>query len=205
MYSKCYPIITAHNTRQVAKEAPSQEKRCTLEHIDGNWYILTNHTPDVAKQYPLYIESFKYSTPHHLVESEKFNILYPDLSTITSTADKLRWYRYKHSLLQKDVALIIGVDRTTYSRYETNENDFYPIEHINKLSELYDVPITELLDDYNLFLYNDQGEQIRAIRQGLGLTQSAYAKMLGVPLGTLKKWEQNRVRIFKSTWDKYFK
>lgn len=165
---------------------------------------MTKHTLEVAKYFPIYIKSFRFSTPHHLVESEKFNIQYADPSRITSTADKLRWYRHKHSLLQKEVAQILGIDRGTYSRYETDENDYYPIEHMDKLAVIYDIPVTELLDDYNLFLYHNQGKQIRAMRLDLGLSQSAYAKILGVPLGTLKNWEQNRVRVFKSTWKKHF-
>ena len=32
-----------------------------------------------------------------------------------------------------------------------------------------------------------------------------YAKIIGVHPGSLKKWELNSVRIFKSTWEKYFK
>ena len=32
-----------------------------------------------------------------------------------------------------------------------------------------------------------------------------YADKLGVSLGNLKHWEQNRKQIFKSTWEKYFK
>ena len=75
---------------------------------------------------------------------------------------------------------------------------------MEKLAESYDVPVEELLDEYNLFLYKGQGEQIRKIRQGLGLTQKQYAEQLGVPPGTLKQWEQNRVRIYKSTWEKHF-
>ena len=39
----------------------------------------------------------------------------------------------------------------------------------------------------------------------LGLTQKEYAEKLGVSLGNLKHWEQNRKQIFKSTWEKYFK
>ena len=31
------------------------------------------------------------------------------------------------------------------------------------------------------------------------------ADKLGVSLGNLKHWEQNRKQIFKSTWEKYFK
>ena len=38
-----------------------------------------------------------------------------------------------------------------------------------------------------------------------GMTQTEYAKHLGVPVGTLKKWEQNKVRMFRSTWERCFK
>ena len=31
------------------------------------------------------------------------------------------------------------------------------------------------------------------------------ADKLGVSLGSLKQWEQNRKQIFKSTWEKYFR
>ena len=50
-----------------------------------------------------------------------------------------------------------------------------------------------------------QANQIKAIRTKLGLTQKQYADKLGVSLGSLKHWEQNRKQIFKSTWEKYFK
>lgn len=76
---------------------------------------------------------------------------------------------------------------------------------MEKLAELYDVPVEELLDGYNLFLYKGQGEQIQKIRQGLGLTQKQYAQRLGVSFDNLRKWEQNRVRIYKSTWEKHFR
>ena len=50
-----------------------------------------------------------------------------------------------------------------------------------------------------------QANQIKAIRMKLGLTQKQYADKLGVSLGNLKHWEQNRKQIFKSTWEKYFR
>ena len=56
-----------------------------------------------------------------------------------------------------------------------------------------------------IYLRNGQGNQIKAIRMKLGLTQRQYADKLGVSLGNLKHWEQNRKQIFKSTWEKYFK
>ena len=83
--------------------------------------------------------------------------------------------------------------------------DLYPPEHMEKIAQLFEVPVDTLLDDYNLFLRNGQGNQIKAIRTKLGLTQKQYADKLGVSLGNLKHWEQNRKQIFKSTWEKYFK
>ena len=77
--------------------------------------------------------------------------------------------------------------------------------HIERIARLFEVPVETLLDDYNLFLRNGQGDQIKAIRTKLGLTQRQYADKLGVSLCSLKQWEQNRKQIFKSTWERYFK
>lgn len=148
---------------------------------------------------------FPLLAPRKLLDAQKFNIRYTDPSQITEIADKLRWYRYQHALMQKEVAEQIGIDRNTYIHYEEYGRDYYPIEHMEKLAELYDVPVEELLDGYNLFLYKGQGEQIQKIRQGLGLTQKQYAQRLGVSFDNLRKWEQNRVRIYKSTWEKHFR
>lgn len=89
--------------------------------------------------------------------------------------------------------------------YEEYGKDFYPIEHMEKIAQLFEVSVETLLDDYNLFLRKGQGEQIKAIRLKLGLTQKAYAEKLGVSLGNLKQWEQNRKQISKSTWERYFR
>ena len=148
---------------------------------------------------------FPLLAPRKLLDAQKFNIRYTDPSQITEIADKLRWYRYQHALMQKEVAEQIGIDRNTYIHYEEYGRDYYPIEHMEKLAGLYGVPVEDLLDEYNLFLYKGQGEQIQKIRQGLGLTQKQYAERLGVPLDHLKKWEQNHVRIYKSTWRSIFR
>ena len=148
---------------------------------------------------------FPLLAPRKLLDAQKFNIRYTDPSQITEIADKLRWYRYQHALMQKEVAEQIGIDRNTYIHYEEYGRDYYPIEHMEKLAELYDVPVEELLDGYNLFLYKGQGEQIQKIRQGLGLTQKQYAQRLGVSFDNLRKREQNRARIYKSTWEKHFR
>ena len=156
----------------------------------------------VVKFTPLFIHSFPLLAPHHLLESEKFNIRFSDPSEITEIADKLRWYRYKKALLQREVADYIGVDRSTYIHFEEAGRDYYPIENMEKLAVLFGVPVIDLLDEYNLFLYNGQVRQIREMRERRNLTQAEFARRLGVPLGTLKEWERGRNQISKASWEK---
>ena len=154
---------------------------------------------------PLYIHTFKLFQPHTIAEAEKFNITYSDPSTLTTTADKLRYYRYKKALLQKDVANYAGIDRATYGSYEENKRDYYPIDTMGKIAELLEVDIVELLDEYNLFLYHGQGQQIKTLRKSMGLLQREFAKLYGVDRHTIVKWETDKVQIFKSTWEKLYK
>jgi putative transcriptional regulator len=35
---------------------------------------------------------------------------------------------------------------------------------------------------------------VRAVREKLGLSQEAFAKALRIPVGTIRNWEQNRVK-----------
>lgn len=149
---------------------------------------------------PLYIHSFRLVQPHALAETEKFNLLYTDPSQIDNIADKLRWYRYQRGLLQQDVADYAGLDRSTYSSYESTLRDYYPIEMMEKIAELFAVPVTDLLDEFNLFLYNGQGRQDKEMRQRRQMTQAEYARRISVPLDTLKEWERDRMYISKLTW-----
>ena len=167
-------------------------------------YVLAANVAGTLKVAPLQILKFPVVLPHKFLDAEKFNLRFSDASEITEIADKLRWYRYQKGLRQRDAADYAGIDRSTYIHYEEAGRDFYPKEHMEKLAELFEVPLEDLLDDYNLFLLRGQGEQIKAIRQRLGLTQKVYAAQLGVPLQKFKRWEQGNVQIFKSTWEKYF-
>ena len=73
-----------------------------------------------------------------------------------TVSDKLKWYRYQNGLLQSQVAKAMGVDRTTYSRYEENVLESYSLDKLSKAAMLFGIDITALLDEYNLFLYHGQ-------------------------------------------------
>ena len=151
---------------------------------------------------PFYIHSFKFVTHKNVSEAQKFLSKFTDADEIKTVADKLRYYRYKKGLYKNDVADYIGIDRCTYKDYETLDRDYYPANMMDKIAELFEVDVYVLLDEYNKFLYDGQGKYIKELRNQLNITQKELAKMMGVELGKVKRWEQDKVRMFKYTWEK---
>ena len=205
LMSKYYPNIAELSKDEVAKQAPFGAKWRLLAQVEVRCYILISNISGSVKVAPLQILQFPVILPHKFQDAGKFNLQFSDFSEITETADKLRWLRYQKGLRQRDVADYAGIYRSTYIHYEEYGKDFYSPKHMEKIAQLFEVPVERLLDDYNLFLRNGQGKQIKAIRMKLGLTQREYADRLGISLCNLKQWEQNRKQLFKSTWEKYFK
>lgn len=126
----------------------------------------------------------------------------PNPQTLDTVSDKLKWYRYQNGLQQSDMAKIMEVDRTTYSRYEENVLEAYPLDKLEKSAKHFGIDITELLDKYNLFLYLGQGEQIKSFRKSLGLTKAELAQRLGVSLQKVRNWESEKVRVSRSMFEK---
>ncbi len=133
-----------------------------------------------------------------------FLLAYPDVSSLQTVGEKLKWYRLKHDLMQKECASVMQIDRSTYSAYEDNAVDAYPLDKLQKIAEYYHIDITKLLDDYNLFLLNDQGRQVRALRQEMHMTRNAFAEHYHIPVDTIKNWEMNRTRMSKQSFVKLF-
>ena len=163
--------------------------------------MMTRNPLNEVEYAPLYIHSFALIQPHKLVEAEKFNLRYTEPSQIHNISDKLRWHRYRLGLCQRDIAEKIGIGESTYAAYEDAGRDYYPIEIRARIADLFRLSVTDLLDAYNRFLYDGQGKQIKQLRQSRGMTQKEYASLIGVPLRSLKKWEQNKVKISKKMWE----
>lgn len=150
----------------------------------------------------MYLHSFRFITPKTVTEAQKFVLQYPNPAVITKIPDKLRYYRYKKGLHQIDIAKHLGINSGSYSLYEEYEKDYYAPETIDKIAEFLGVDAYDLLDDYNKFMYDGQGENIKKLRKQLNITQKELADMMNVDLCKVKRWEQNKVRMYKHTWEK---
>jgi transcriptional regulator with XRE-family HTH domain len=56
----------------------------------------------------------------------------------------LRRYRDKYNYTQQYVADVIGISRVAYRKWENNEVDF-SLSQLNKIAEVYDIPIHEII------------------------------------------------------------
>lgn len=205
MHRQCYSIITAISELEVVKDVPFKEKWRIFSHIGDFLHIMVRHSHDVVSYAPLYIHRFRFVQPHFLTEAEKFNITNCDPSKLVTVADKLRYYRYRSGLLQRETANHAGIERTTYSAYEEDVREYYPLDVLARIAELFDVDITDLLDAYNSFLYHGQSEQVKSLRRRTGLTQAKFAERYGVTKSQIKRWEQGKIRITKKMWEKLFR
>lgn len=123
-----------------------------LRSINENFFILYRTVNGRTYYAPLFVFSFSFLHFCKLTEGQRFLEAHPNPEKLSHIADKLKWYRYKKLLLQREVAEYTGIDRTTYIHYESKELDYYPVDKLEKLAELFGIDVIDLLDDYNRFI-----------------------------------------------------
>lgn len=113
---------------------------------------------------------------------------------------ELREYNF---LLQKDVAKVLNIDRSTYSTWEIGLK-IIPLKHLNTLSNYYDTSM-----DYILGLTNKKtkytklenldkkiiGNNIRKLRQNNNLSLRDLAKVLNTSSSTISAYETGKTTL----------
>ncbi len=202
MYRKCNTHITALFHIKQGNRVPSPLHWQVLQQENDHLFVLYRTFFGSVAYAPFYILRFPFYKVINVKQTKWYFERTEHPEQLVSTADKLRYYRCGKRLFQSEVADYAGINTSTYLSYESGGRDYYPIDKMKRIASLLDVDILELLDDYNRFLYDGQGKQIRKLRKSMGLTQYQFGKRMGVSTGAVKRWENDRVVIFKSTWEK---
>jgi transcriptional regulator with XRE-family HTH domain len=92
-----------------------------------------------------------------------------------------------------------------YRTIEEGMTQYIQKEYAERLAQLYGVPITHFIDEYNQFLYDGQAKRIRAYRKSLKLGMKPFARKYGIPLTSLRHWEKGLKTISRASWERYFK
>ena len=162
-------------------------------------------TEDAVTRYaPLYIHTFRLIAPHWSQKALQSGGQYRSYNEIPCGPKRLRWCREQKGLLQRQVAESVGLSRQQYMDLENGTASHCPNEIADKLATLFGVPVFDLLDDYNRFLYEGQGKLIQEYRTRLGLGESAFAKEYHIPARSLSAWELEQKRISRASWERYF-
>ncbi len=154
---------------------------------------------------PLYIHSFVLCAPRKILEATQFNRQYRRYEEIENIPDRLRWCRHSRGLLQTEVANRIGMTHNVYRTIEEGITQYIQKEFAERLAQLYGVPITHFIDEYNQFLYDGQAKRIRAYRKSLKLGIKPFSRKYGIPLTSLRHWEKGLKTISRASWERYFK
>lgn len=205
MRGKCYPLTDAFMVPNQYPQSRKEPRWRILAQVSENMYILCSALDGCVRYAPMYIHSFRPIAPRKILEAQLFNQQYQNYEDIPNVPDRLRWCRHHMGLMQKEVAELIGISRGHYIDFEVGYVDYYPKEIVDKLAELYGVPVDDLLDDYNRFLYKGQGKMIREYRESLGLKKKPFAQLMGISPNLLRAWEDHQKRMNINSWNKYFK
>ena len=102
--------------------------------------------------------------------------MYHSYADIPNPWDRLRWCRYGLDLLQKEVAVMVGMEEWLYRDLESGifHRSFTP-ELADKLAALYGIPVEDILDDYTLFLHRGGGAFLRRYREAKGWSRQQLA------------------------------
>ena len=168
-------------------------------------YILLSTLEDNVRFAPLYIHSFKLYAPHKILEATMMNQTYHTYEEITAIPDRLRWLRHSKGLMQREAARLAGVSRGVYMDIECGITQHLPECFLENLSRFYEVPRTDFPDEYNLFLYDGQTRRIIVYRRKLGMGRKPFCRYTGIPLSSLRGWEDGKKEVGRKSWEMYFK
>lgn len=113
---------------------------------------------------------------------------------------ELREYNF---LLQKDIAKVLNIDRSTYSTWETNLK-IIPLKHLNVLANYYDTSVDYILGlaikkvKYKKLDKLDKqriGNNIRKLRSDNNLTLRDLAKVLNTTSSTISAYETGKTLL----------
>lgn len=102
--------------------------------------------------------------------------------------DYLKEFRKKMGFTQQDIADILGVERSTYTYYETGKTEI-PTKKLHTLSKLYNIDINDFFDSNKIILNDPNKENSKKSEVGM-LTKEEKDLLVKIRLlGSSKRFE----------------
>lgn len=157
----------------------------SVYHSLPNAYILHRIKNGKVEYAPLFCIKLKVNNYKHY-SFDMFNEI--DDSTFGGAVKKQRIE--KHMTI-KQVADYVGISVDTLMRIEQNKYDLQNADKLRKLCDILDLDAQKICSPYQLFLLNNQGEQILKFRKDNHLTQKQLAELLNTDRQAVSRYENN--------------
>lgn len=117
--------------------------------------------------------------------------------------ERIKNIREEKDLKQKDIANIIGIDRSTYTSYEIGR-DTIPLKHLNTLCNYFNISIDYALGLTDIKRYKNERDNIdmelvskrlKTLRKEHNLTQVEISKILNTSRSAWTGYESKRFLI----------
>ncbi len=117
--------------------------------------------------------------------------------------ENIKSIREENNLKQSDIAKLLGINRTTYTSYET-QRDTIPIYHLNSICNYFNISIDYAMGLNNIRSYPNSRKEIntsllktrlRELRKNNKLTQKDIANILNISRSTWTGYEYGKFRI----------
>lgn len=117
--------------------------------------------------------------------------------------DVIKYYRVKKRYTIEELAKMVNVSRYTIMAIENNK-EYYCIETLRKIFKVLDIEeeVIVKMDAYLRFLYMGGQAIVKDIRKSLRMTQSKFAKELGVSRSSIRDWESGKKELSRKSWEK---
>lgn len=199
MYRKCYSNITATICTLKAQKVcilPEMNK-WSVYHSLPNAYILHRIKNEKVEYAPLFCIKLRVNNYKHY-SFNAYNEI--DDSTFGGAVKKQRIE--KHMTI-KQVANVVGLSVDTLMRIEQNKYDLHNADKLKKLCDILNLDAQKICSPYQLFLLNNQGEQIQKFRKDNHLTQKQLAELLNTDRQAVSRYESNINPMSYKLWDKF--
>ena len=116
--------------------------------------------------------------------------------------DVIKYYRVKKGYTIEELAKMVNVSRYTIMAIE-NKKEYYCVKTLRKIFRVLDVEkeVIAKMDAYLRFLYMGGQATVKDMRKRLGMTQSKFAKELGVSRSSIRDWESGKKELSRKSWE----
>lgn len=121
----------------------------------------------------------------------------------TTCGGAVKKQRIENHMTIKQIADLVGISVDTLMRIEKNKYNLHNADKLKKLCDILDLNAQKICSPYQLFLLNNQGEQILKLRKSHNLSQKQLGKMLGVKRQAISRYENNINPIPYELWIKF--